>query len=335
MNRQQFEQAGSEHWNKLETMLDTIEGTRQAGRRKESQVEISPDEEAKLPEMFRQLCGDYALAQHRMYGMSLGERLNALVMRGYNTLHRQSLRWTTRALRFLAVTFPQAVRRDWKMFWLCMVLFWVPAVAMFVSVFYNPLWVQSLLGPEMMAKMEEMYGNQNTGDVLREEYGSNFMMFGFYVYNNISIDFRMFAGGATAGVMTLFFLIFNGLYLGAAAGYAQYACNPERFWTFVCGHSSFELIGVVIAAMAGLHIGLGILKPGRLSRRQALAFRGKKAVVYLFGAGTLTFLAAIVEGFWSASDFLASTKYTMAAILWSLLFAYLLFCGRRAAPVES
>ena len=312
-----------------------IEGTAQAGQEKKKLRAFTAEEEAELPERFRQLCSDYALAQHRMYGMNVCDRLNRLVMRGYGGLHREAMRWTTRALKFLLVTFPQSVRRDWKMFWLCMALFWLPAVAMFVSVFVNPLWVQALLGPEALANMEEMYGNQNTGDLLREEYGSDFMMFCFYIYNNIGIDFRMFAGGISAGVLTLFFIVFNGLVIGASAGYAQYACNAERFWAFVSGHAAFELTGIIIAAMSGLHIGLAILKPGRLPRKWALLERVKKSVVYLFGAGTLTFLAAIVEGFWSASEVDSMTKYVVGGVMWVLVFAYLFFCGRRVAPIES
>jgi uncharacterized membrane protein SpoIIM required for sporulation len=335
MNRNQFEDNGKERWLNLETMLDTIEGSTHAGKIKEKLADFSPEEEAELPERFRQLCSDYALAQHRMYGMNLCDRLNALVMRGYTSLHKEAMNFSARALKFLIVTFPQSVRRDWKMFWLCMALFWLPGVAMFASVFVNPLWVQALLGPESLASMEEMYGNQNTGDVLREEYGSDFMMFGYYIYHNIGIDFRMFAGGIAAGVLTLFFLVFNGLAIGASAGYVQYACNADRFWSFVSGHAAFELTGIIIAAMSGLHLGLAILKPGRLRRKWALLERVKKSVVYLFGAGTLTFLAAIVEGFWSASTVDASTKYVVGAVMWVLVFSYLYFCGRRAAPIES
>ena len=62
--------------------------------------------------------------------------------------------------------------------------------------------------------------------------------------------------------MTIFFLVFNGIHIGAAAGYANYACNPESFWTFVAGHSSFELLGMVVAGVAGMRLGLGVLKPG-------------------------------------------------------------------------
>ena len=44
------------------------------------------------------------------------------------------------------------------------------------------------------------------------------MMFAHYINNNVGIDFRIFAGGIFFGIGTLFFLIYNGLYLGAVVG---------------------------------------------------------------------------------------------------------------------
>ena len=76
------------------------------------------------------------------------------------------------------------------------------------------------------------------------------MMFCFYIWNNVAIDFRIFAGGIAAGAGTMFFLLFNGLHIGAAAGYVNVACDPESFWSFVAGHSSFELLGMVVAGVA-------------------------------------------------------------------------------------
>jgi len=338
MNRKQFEENAEPRWNEFERLLDGIENTRQAGgpiAPKRAIASPTAEAEARLPALFRQVCGDCALARHRLYGLGLGDRLNELVIRGFKTLHRDARGMGSRMLHFFGHTFPRAVRRDSGMFWLAMALFWVTAIAMVASVSLDPLWVQSLLGPDMMEKLEGMYGGEETGDFLRGEYGSDFMMFGFYVMNNISIDFRMFAGGILAGVGTLFYLVFNGLYLGAAAGYIHYACNPHRFYTFICGHSSFELMGMIVAAMAGFHVGLALIAPGRMTRREALIGRVKRSIVYLYGAAALTFVAAWVEAFWSASAVPASTKHVAGAAFWILLAAYFVFCGRRSLPDES
>jgi uncharacterized membrane protein SpoIIM required for sporulation len=156
------------------------------------------------------------------------------------------------------------------------------------------------------------------------------MMFGHYIRNNVSIDFRIFAGGMVAGLGTIFFLIYNGLGIGAAAGYVTYACDPKSFWTFVAGHSSFELLGMTVAGVAGMRLGLAVLKPGNLSRGKAIGAAAKKALPLILGAGGMTVIAAFIEGFWSAQPLPAGLKYGVGIFFWVLHAAYFLGLGRGA-----
>lgn len=290
-----------------------------------------PPNAGEFPRRFRELTLDLTLAESRMYGARLTERLNALVIRGYEVIYRRRRATWQNVLEFVAVTFPRAVRRDQRLFWCCSAVFWLPFFAMMLSVHYDIQWVQAVLGAKGMSSMETMYGGKEEQLIhLRAEYGSNFMMFCFYIYNNVAIGFRIFAGGIAAGLGTVFFLLFNGLYLGAAAGYVNHACNPESFWTFVAGHSSFELLGMVISGMAGLRLGKAILNPGRLPRVRALAEASKEALPLIYGAALLTTLAAMVEGFWSAQDLPSNVKYSVGIIGWILHILYFTLAGRRA-----
>ena len=238
-----------------------------------------------------------------------------------------------RALRWAAVDFPTAVRQEWRLFWLCSALFWVPFFGMILSAFVAPEWIETLLSPEQMRTLEVGFGPGSELSDYRDEFGSNFAMFAFYVWNNIGIDFRIFAGGILFGLGSIFYMIFNGLHIGASAGYVHYIYDgewPKPFYDFTSGHSSFELLGMVIAGMAGMRLGLALLHPGRLSRLKALAHEGKKVLPLICGAATMTFVAAIIEGFWSARDMPSSTKYTVGLTFWVLLVAYFLLAGRGA-----
>ncbi|MEM9236799.1 MAG: stage II sporulation protein M, partial [Verrucomicrobiota bacterium] len=232
-------------------------------------------------------------------------------------------------VKFIGVTFPATVRKEWRLFWICSAMFWVPFFGMMAMAHVNVDWIQSILGPEGMSQMEAMYGGEAEDlHSRRSEFGSNFMMFGFYIQNNVSIDFRVFAGGIVAGLGTIFFTVFNGLYIGAAAGYANYACNPEAFWSFVSGHSSFELLGLVVAAMAGMRLGMGVLKPGRMSRSKAIVASAKQSLPLIFGAAGMTALAAVVEAFWSAQPTSAEMKYSVGIFFWVVHVAYFTLLGR-------
>jgi uncharacterized membrane protein SpoIIM required for sporulation len=312
-----FEHRNQARWAEYELMVNQLE-KKSAG----------PDA-AELPRRFRELCVDLALAESRMYGGRITERLNNLVIRGYEILYRKRRSGWRHFGRFVMEEFPAEVRKEWRLFWLCNAVFWLPFLVMMLSSAHDIRWIQSILGAEGMVNMERMYGGRDEQIAhLRSEYGSNFMMFCFYIYNNVAIDFRIFAGGMAAGIGTLFFLLFNGLHIGAAAGYVNHAGNPESFWTFVAGHSSFELLGMVVSGMAGMRLGLAILNPGRLPRVRALVEASKRALPLIYGAALLTTLAAVVEGFWSAQPIPSGIKYAFGIGAWLLHGAYFLLAGR-------
>jgi len=314
-----FEHRNSARWAEYERLVGLVE-----------KGKGGPEAE-QLPRLFRELSLDLSLAESRMYGARITERLNELVIRGYELIYRTRRGTWENIVSFVAVRFPQTVRKEWRLFWLCNAVFWLPFFAMMLSAHHDIRWVQAVLGADGMAGMEQMYGGKEEQlSHLRSEYGSNFMMFCFYIYNNVGIDFRIFAGGMAGGLGTLFFLLFNGLQLGAAAGYVDHACNPESFWSFVAGHSSFELLGMVVSGMAGMRLGLAILRPGRLPRVRALVEASKKALPLIYGAALMTALAAVVEGFWSAQAIPSNLKYTVGIIGWVLHIAYFALAGRSA-----
>ncbi len=320
MTPAQFEKHIEPRWQKLEKLLTDVE---------KSQPAADVDE---LPATFRQVCHDLSVAQHRMSPQRLTQRLNALAIRGYRVLERRSSGGWESFVRLLLVEFPQGVRAEAKLFWWCTALFYVPAVVMAALTPSHPEWAMALLGPDGMAQIEGMYGEDSSpGEFMRDKFGSNFAMFCFYIWNNVSINFKTFAGGMLGGVGSLAALLFNSLFLGAVAGYVHYSGNPPTLYSFVAGHSAPELTGLVISAMAGMRLGLSVLRPGRLERRAALVLAGRKALPLLIGAATLTCIAAVIEGFWSAQNFAPAIKYTFGAINWLLLAAFLFFSGRGQA----
>jgi len=72
----------------------------------------------------------------------------------------------------------------------------------------------------------------------------------------VRIGFQTFAGGLLAGVGSVWFLAANGVVIGAVAGYLTEIGYSETFWSFVAGHSSLELLAIVLSGAAGLRLGL-------------------------------------------------------------------------------
>jgi uncharacterized membrane protein SpoIIM required for sporulation len=149
--------------------------------------------------------------------------------------------------------------------------------------------------------------------------------------NNIGIAFQTFASGLLFGLGSLFFLLFNGLMIGAVAGHLTQIGYGETFWSFVIGHGAFELTAIALAGGAGLKLGWALLAPGRLPRSEALRLAAGRSVRLVGGVIVFLLLAAFIEAYWSSMTFAAPTvKYALGAGLWLLVLSYLLLAGRGA-----
>ena len=88
-------------------------------------------------------------------------------------------------------------------------------------------------------------------------------MAGFYVYNNVGIAFRCFATGVLFGLGSVFFLVYNGLQMGAVAGLLTASGRGFNLLTFVASHGAFELTAIVIPGTAGLVMGYALVDTRR------------------------------------------------------------------------
>jgi len=306
-----------------------------------SQLESKPNKKAKdlppppatpwvqMPALFRQTCADLALARQRCLSPLTVERLNNLCLRGCQHLYGGQGAMRAGLWRFVGETFPGAVRAEWKVVSLCHFLFWFPFLTLLFFGDRDPRWFESTLGADGMQSLHQMYGDREAVAGARDSLGENFAMFGHYIWNNVGICFRTFAGGLLLGVGALLITVFNGIHIGAAAGYVTHSADPVAFWTFVSGHAAFELTGIVLSAVAGLRMGLAIIAPGAMTRREALGAAAERAFPILIGAAMLVVAAAFIEGFWSPLDFPPFVKYTFGIVLWLLTAVYFIFSGRK------
>jgi uncharacterized membrane protein SpoIIM required for sporulation len=88
---------------------------------------------------------------------------------------------------------------------------------------------------------------------------------------------------------------------------------------------------MVISGVAGFRLGLTVLKPGRMLRRDALVLAGRQALPLILGAAMMTSLAAVIEGFWSPRQFAPVIKYSFGIVQWLLVASFFIFAGRGRA----
>jgi uncharacterized membrane protein SpoIIM required for sporulation len=313
-NEAQFVDRYGPTWQRFEDLL------------REAEAKNSEEPVDELPRLYRQLCQHLSIARHRGYRASVVERLNRLVERGHALLYgTRTGKWGP-IMSYIGGGFARDVREDWHLFAVAALLFYGPFFAMIAWLQFEPEWAYHVLGPEMASSMEQMYSEPSVRPL--EETDSDVLMFGYYIYNNISIALRTFASGFLAGIGSLFTLVYNGSVLGAAAGHVQNAGFGSHFWSFVVGHGSLELTAIVLSGQAGFKIGFAPIWPGRRTRLQALQEEARDSVGLVGGFFGMLVIAAFVEAFWSSSTASAPIKYLVGGLLWSAVILYFIFAGR-------
>lgn len=325
MTPNEFERRHHQVWSELEQVLARLEAPKKKGA-------VLPGDLARLPALYRAVCHHLALATDRQYPHFLLARLHTLVEQAHQAMYQSKGRLLSGVWRYFAIEFPSLVRDNGWLLLISALLFCVPLFGLLIACLFYPEAVYSVFDPGQVANFEQMY-NPAARVIGRERAAdTDFLMFGVYIRNNIGISFQVFASGLLAGLGCVVYLVANGLFIGAIAGYLTAIDYGSTFWQFVCGHGAFELTAIVLSGVAGLKLGLAVVSPGQLTRREALVAAGRVAVRLMYGVTAMLVIAAFIEAFWSSARWVApAVKYAAAAMLWSAVFYYFVFQGRARA----
>lgn len=315
MKQQDFEKLYSKLWDEFERNVE---------------LKSHSEELASLPSDYQRISTHLALAKKRRYSSDLIRRLNKLVTEGHRHLYRDLPRAKANFIYYLVAGFPLMVRKNANFVFAALAFFYLPGFLFVALCYFNTDLIYSLMDYAQVQNFESMYepGAESFGR--ERESDTDFAMFGFYIYNNIGISFQCFASGILLCVGSLFFLIYNGIYIGAATGHISQVGYTDTFFPFVVGHGSFELTAIALSGAAGLKMGWALISPGYFSRLYALKLAAKDAIIIIYGSTVMLFIAAFIEAFWSSSSTVPiSVKYIVGGFFWFLVAYYLIMAGRR------
>jgi len=325
MKQSLFESRHQRQWRAFAEQLTQLE----QGQAKAGDV-------ADFPHQYRRLCQHLALAQERGYSSYLVDPLQQLALRGHQQLYRHRSQLAANALSFVLADFPRLVREQWRFVLIASLLFFGSLVGIALLVYLFPDLIYSIVSPQQVAEMQGMYDPDASrlGRAAERASSEDWMMFGYYVMHNIGIAFQTFAAGLVFGLGSVFFLIFNGLIIGAVSGHLTEIGYGQTFWSFVIGPGPFELTATALARAAGLQLGWALIAPGQLTRGESLRLAARKSVQMLCGVMIFLLIAAFIEAYWSSTTVITPwVKYLVGAVLWLLVGTYLGFAGRnRHAP---
>jgi uncharacterized membrane protein SpoIIM required for sporulation len=282
----------------------------------------------RLAELYRAACADLALADAYQLPPNTVQYLHQLVGRAHNQLYR-SRRFDIAAWsQTLLQDVPRRIRHD-RCIQVVFFLFWATFLGAATLAHRRAGWAEEVLPETMLQQLEE-----NFKEPMRDrDPAVNYTMAAFYIRHNTSIGLRCFAWGLCI-IPGVWEVLFNALVLGAACGYMGRPDVPEsaNFFNFVTAHGPFELTAIVLAAGAGLRLGMGWVRTGGLTRAASLQ-RTAAETMPMMGAAMLMFLlAALIEGFVSPTALPYAVKAGVALLSAGMLLFYFLVLGslRRA-----
>ena len=311
-----------ENWSRLELLLQQVE----SGGLKM----LSGDELRDLGLLYRQAAADLSAARADDASRTLEAYLNKLVSRAHNFVY-SGRRLNGRAVwQFFAVDYPRLFRRLFPYTAVALLIFLAGGVLGAILTVVRPNFMHAMLGPQMVDTIE--HHKMWTDSILSAKPQASSAI----MTNNISVCFTTFAAGIFAGLGTIWLLFQNGLSMGVIST----ACGQHHMglsiWSFVAAHGALELPSIFISGGAGLRLATGLLFPGMLRRKDALALAGSESVRLLTGTVPMLTIAGILEAFLSPSGAPVALKFSVCAFLLVGLSFWLSEGGRRAAtPTET
>jgi uncharacterized membrane protein SpoIIM required for sporulation len=291
-------------------------------------VSLSRSELQEVGLLYRQIAADLAALREDRGSVHFARYLNQLLARAHNIIYSAKKTSPSAIFGFFAVTYPRVFRQHRRYVEIAFLIFAISAAVGAVLTYQDPDFKLNIIGPQMVQTIEkrEMWTHSILG--VKPLASSAIMT------NNLSVGFMTFALGITAGLGTIYMLLFNGLLLGVIGMACHTSGMSLQLWGFVAPHGVLELPAIFVAGGAGLRIGGGLLFPGYLPRRESLARAGTDAVQLLLGSIPVLVVAGVIEAFVSPTGLATGLKFAMAGALFVLLLAYL-FCASPITKADS
>ena len=253
---------------------------------------ISPDQ---MADYYVQLLGDLSFAQTYYPRSNTTIYLNFLVTQIYQKIYKTK-RIDKNRLKFFFMDYvPMLAYKYRRLIYFSFILFFFFALVGGLSAHYEPRYIRAVMGNNYVNHTLE---NIERGDPMGVyNQSSNWSSAITITINNIEVAALSFLFGITAGVLTFYFALKNGIMLGAF----QYFCYQqgvlEASLRAVWLHGAMEIFSIIIAIASGLVLTGGILFPKTYSRMLSFKVAFREGLSLLLSTFPFFIAAGFIEGF--------------------------------------
>ncbi len=307
------------HWERLEHLVHRSQG---------GLARLNHGELQELGLLYRQTATDLSVVQEDASSPQLAAYLNQLLGRSHNLIYLGRQAKAGGIFAFYRETYPRVFRETLPMTLLALALFLAAGVAGWAVTAHDPAFAYRVVGPQMMESIEHHKMWTDSVVAIKPAAASRITT------NNLSVAFATFASGVTV-IGPVWMMVFNGLLIGVVGAATWKAGMALSLWSFVAPHGVLELPAIFIAGGAGLDIARGLLFPGLLPRKASVTLAGARASKLVLGTIPMLLVAGTIEGFFSPTDAPVAMKFSLAAVLFAALLAYLFGPRSRKATAGS
>ncbi|MEQ1541423.1 MAG: stage II sporulation protein M [Novosphingobium sp.] len=311
-----FRQVREGDWIRLEAIVRRME----AGRTRR----LSDDDVLALPALYRTVASSLSVARETSLDAATLAYLEGLVQRAWFQVYGPRVTLWGWLRRFFGGEWSRAVRAIWPELSVSLLLMVAGAVVGWLLVASDPDWYFSLVpGDFLDVRVPGASREVLRGTLFDGAKQDGLSIFATYLFShNAGIAILCFALGFAFGVPPLLMLIQNTATLGAMLWLFHSQGLTVEFVGWLSIHGTTELLAILLAGGAGLHVGRSMAFPGKRSLLEAAAEAGQRAAVVMAGVVLMLVCAGLLEGLGRQLIEVTAARY---AIGYGMLTFWLLY----------
>jgi uncharacterized membrane protein SpoIIM required for sporulation len=252
----------------------------------------SPDE---LAQRFVDITNDLAYAKTFYPKSKTTAYLNGLASTLHQAIYKNKKEEKGRFFRYWKFELPMLFYTYRKQILYSFIFFALAVSIGVLSAKHDDRFVRLILGDNYVNMTNENIAKGDPFGVYKNE--NEFLMFFQIAANNTWVSFVMFVSGTLFSIGPVFYLLRNGIMLGAFEYYFFSKGLGTESILVIWIHGTLEILSIVVVGGAGLVLGHGLLFPKTYTRLAAFKRSGKDATKIAIGIIPIILLAAFVEGF--------------------------------------
>jgi len=303
-------------WVRLDGMITAME----KGRLKR----LADDDVMALPVLYRNLLSSLSIARESSLDAGLIAYLESLTLRAYFIVYGTRTTFGGWCRSFFGGALSRSVRAIGFDIVVALAAMVIGAVLGFMLVDADPQWFYRLV-PAQFSDVRVPGASREAlaGTLFGKQDGEGLSVFAAYLFNNnAQVAILAFALGFAFGVPTVLLLIYNTATLGAMLWVFASRGLTVEFVGWLSIHGTTELLAILLAGAAGLHIGRALGFPGKRSHLAALSQSGRTAAQVMTGVIVMLICAGLLEGFARQLVQATEVRYAIGYGILALWLAY-------------